>query len=139
MDGAGGRPDASGAADDASASPDARSGFSDAPSGSSDAPSGTAEGASSTDASSSIDATSGGGDAADAQSAGTPTSPDCDMNGRWLVAQRVLASALGQTQASHNWIYYEIRQDADQVSVTNGLHCGHEVKHVTALGADVDS
>jgi hypothetical protein len=63
----------------------------------------------------------------------------CDMNGRWLIAQRVLAQALGQTQASHNWFYYEIRQDGDQVTVTKGLHCGFDVKAVSTFGADVDS
>jgi hypothetical protein len=70
---------------------------------------------------------------------GTAADPRCDLNGRWLVAQRVLAAALGQTQASHNWFYYELRQDADQVTVTKGLHCGYEVVHVSALGADVSS
>jgi hypothetical protein len=70
---------------------------------------------------------------------GTPTSPQCDMNGRWLVAQRVLADALGQTQASHNWFYYEVTQNADQLTVTKGLHCGYEVVAVSALGANVSS
>ncbi len=71
--------------------------------------------------------------------AGTPTSPNCNMNGRWLVAQRVLADAIGQKQASHNWFYYELYQNADQVTVTKGLHCGYEVVHITSLGADVNS
>jgi hypothetical protein len=71
--------------------------------------------------------------------AGTPASPQCDMNGRWLVAQRVLADALGQTQASHNWFYYEIVQNGDALVVTRGLHCGYEVVAVTALGANVNS
>jgi hypothetical protein len=63
----------------------------------------------------------------------------CDLTGRWLVALRVVAEALGQTQASHNWFYYEIQQTGDQVTVTKGLHCGFEVKHLSALGADVDT
>jgi hypothetical protein len=71
--------------------------------------------------------------------AGTPTSPQCDMNGRWLVAQRVLADALGQTQASHNWFYYEVVQNADQLTVTKGLHCGYEIVAVSTLGANVSS
>src|SRR5580700_6042480 len=71
--------------------------------------------------------------------AGIPTSPQCDMNGRWLVAQRVLADALGQTQASHNWFYYEVVQNADQLTVTKGLHCGYDVVAVSALGANVSS
>jgi hypothetical protein len=70
---------------------------------------------------------------------GTAADPRCDLNGRWLVAQRVLAAALGQSQASHNWFYYELRQDADQLTVTRGLHCGYEVVHVSPLGADVSS
>ena len=83
----------------------------------------------------------GGGDGAVAPppEAGTPTSADCDMNGRWLVAQRVLADAIGQKQASHNWFYYEINQSGDQVTVTRGLQCGFEVVPITALGASVDS
>src|SRR5450432_1472637 len=77
----------------------------------------------------------GGGDGAVAPSleAGTPTSASCDMNGRWLVAQRVLADAIGQKQASHNWFYYEINQSGDQVTVTRGLQCGFEVVPITAL------
>jgi hypothetical protein len=70
---------------------------------------------------------------------GVAASPDCDLNGRWLVAQRVLASALGQSQASHNWFYYELRQDGTQVTVTKGLHCGYEVVAISPLGANVDS
>jgi hypothetical protein len=63
----------------------------------------------------------------------------CDLTGRWLVALRVVAEALGQTQASHNWFYYEIQQSGDQVTVTKGLQCGFEVKHVSVFGADVDT
>ncbi len=70
---------------------------------------------------------------------GVPADPRCDLNGRWLVAQRVLADAIGQTQASHNWFYYELRQDGTTVTVTQGLNCGFDVVHVTPLGADVDS
>ena len=82
---------------------------------------------------------SSGGDDVSSEEAGTPTSPACNVNGRWLVAQRVLADALGQTQASHNWFYYEINQNADQVTVTKGLHCGYEVVGVSSLGASVNS
>ncbi len=82
---------------------------------------------------------SSGGEGGASFEGGTPTSASCDMNGRWLVAQRVLADALGQTQASHNWFYYEITQNADQVTVTKGLHCGYEVVAVSALGASVNS
>jgi hypothetical protein len=70
---------------------------------------------------------------------GIPADPRCDLNGRWLLAQRVLADAIGQKQASHNWFYYELRQDGEAVTVVRGLNCGFDVVHVTSLAADVDS
>lgn len=71
--------------------------------------------------------------------AGQPQDPACDLNGRWLVAQRVLATAAGQSQASHNWFYYEIHHAGAGFVVTKGLHCGYEVVKKSALGASVDS
>jgi hypothetical protein len=68
-----------------------------------------------------------------------PQDPACDLNGRWLVAQRVLAAALGQEQTSHNWFYYEIRHEGPDVVVTKGLHCGFEVVKRSTLAASVDS
>lgn len=68
-----------------------------------------------------------------------PQDPACDLNGRWLVSQRVLAAALSQEQASHNWFYYEIRHEGAEVVVTRGLHCGFEVMKKTDLAASVDS
>jgi hypothetical protein len=108
-----------------------------APAASSGLPAGPVSDPSSADAAAYSDPDDGA--VAQGLEAGTPASPACDLNGRWLVASRVLADALGQKQASHNWFYYEIRQDADQVTVTRGLHCGYQVVHVTPLGADVDS
>ncbi len=65
---------------------------------------------------------------------------DCSLNGRWLVAQRVLATAIGQDQAAHNWFYYEIHQGSGgDLTVTKGLHCGFEVVKKTSLAASVDS
>jgi hypothetical protein len=68
-----------------------------------------------------------------------PQDAECDLNGRWLVAQRILASAIGQDQASHNWFYLEVRHEGADLVVLKGLHCGYEVIKKTALGADVDS
>jgi hypothetical protein len=68
-----------------------------------------------------------------------PQDPECDLGGSWLVAQRVLAAALGQEQAAHNWFFYEIRHQGAEVVVTKGLHCGFEVVKKSALGASVDS
>jgi hypothetical protein len=70
---------------------------------------------------------------------GTPTSPDCDLNGRWLLSQHTVATALGQTQASHNWFYYEVAQVGDAVTVTKGLHCGYQVNKISTFGASVSS
>jgi hypothetical protein len=70
---------------------------------------------------------------------GTATSPDCDLNGRWLLSQHTVATALGQTQASHNWFYYEITQVGDAVTVTKGLHCGYQVNKISTFGASVSS
>jgi hypothetical protein len=63
----------------------------------------------------------------------------CDLNGRWLVAQRVLATAIGQQQAAHSWFYYEIEQTGANLAVTRGLHCGFVVIKKTSLAANVDS
>jgi hypothetical protein len=70
---------------------------------------------------------------------GVAANPRCNMNGRWLVALRVLADAIGQKQASHNWFYDEISQTGDRVTVTKGLHCGFEVVPISSLAATVDS
>jgi hypothetical protein len=65
--------------------------------------------------------------------------PACNLTGRWLVSQRVLAVAIGQQQAAHTWLYYEIRQQGADVVVDKGLHCGFDVVKKTALAATVDS
>jgi hypothetical protein len=71
--------------------------------------------------------------------AGSPADPACNLAGRWLVAQRVMAVAIGQQQVAHNWFYYEIQQAGSEVTVSRGLHCGFEVVKKTALAASVDS
>ncbi len=63
----------------------------------------------------------------------------CDLSGRWLIAQRVLTTALGQQQAAHTWFYYEIEQRDANLVVTRGLHCGFAVVKKTSLAASVDS
>jgi hypothetical protein len=68
-----------------------------------------------------------------------PQDAECDFNGRWLVAQRILATAIGQDQAGHNWFYYEVQHQGQNLVVTKGLHCGYDVKPKTSLAATVDS
>ena len=72
-------------------------------------------------------------------SAGPGAAGSCDLNGRWLIAQRVLATALGQQQAVHSWFYDEIEQKGANLIVTRGLHCGFVVVKKTSLAANVDS
>ena len=69
-----------------------------------------------------------------------PSRSGCDLTGRWLVAQRVLATAIGQQQAAHTWFYYEIRPAGRRAGGdARGLHCGFDVVKKTALAATVDS
>jgi hypothetical protein len=68
-----------------------------------------------------------------------PVDSACDLTGRWLVSQRVLAVAIGQQQAAHTWLYYEVRQQGAELVVDRGLHCGFDVVKKTSLAASVDS
>ena len=68
----------------------------------------------------------------------TPRDPECNLNGRWLLAQRNLLSLpLAQCQAIHTWYYYEIRHDGDGFTVTKGLHCGYEAVKKSSQSATV--
>jgi hypothetical protein len=64
---------------------------------------------------------------------------DCDLTGRWLVAQRVLAVAIGQEQAAQSWFYWEVDQQGADLVIRKGLHCGFAVVKKTSLAATVDS
>jgi hypothetical protein len=67
-----------------------------------------------------------------------PKDPECDLNGRWLLAQRNLLSLpLAQCQAIHTWYYYEIRHDGEGFTVTKGLHCGFEAVKKSSQSATV--
>jgi hypothetical protein len=74
-----------------------------------------------------------------ADATGGSADPTCNLTGRWLVSQRVLAVAIGQQQAAHTWLYYEIRQQGADLVVDKGLHCGFDVVKKTSLAASVDS
>jgi len=81
-----------------------------------------------------------GGGTVDAGTPPTPRDPECDLNGRWLVAQRnLLALPLFQCQASHSWYYYEIRHDGTGFVVTKGLHCGFQSVKKSNQSADVSN
>jgi hypothetical protein len=70
----------------------------------------------------------------------TPRDPECNLNGRWLLAQRNLLSLpLAQCQAIHTWYYYEIRHELDTITVTKGLHCGYEAVKKSSQSANVSN
>jgi hypothetical protein len=70
----------------------------------------------------------------------TPHDPECNLNGRWLLAQRNLLSLpLGECQATHTWYYYEIRHDGEGFTVTKGLHCGYESVKKSSQSANVSN
>jgi hypothetical protein len=74
---------------------------------------------------------------ADAPDASGPAAP-CDLSGRWLVTRREVATAVGSVEAAHSWYYYELAQTGSAIAVTKGLHCGEDVRGVSAVAANVD-
>lgn len=62
-----------------------------------------------------------------AAGAGAPAmtgAPDaCDMSGKWLLALHTVTDGLGNLQYSHDYIYYELEQQADAVTVKKSLFC----------------
>ncbi|MET0593454.1 MAG: hypothetical protein ABW133_12190 [Polyangiaceae bacterium] len=70
----------------------------------------------------------------------TPKDPECNLNGRWILAQRNLLSLpLSQCQAIHTWYYYEIRHEGEGFTVTKGLHCGYEAVKKSSQSASVSN
>lgn len=58
---------------------------------------------------------------------GTPSDPDCDMNGIWVGRQVTQSIALGLEQFASNYYYMELRQDGDEVVVMKNMDCGLKV------------
>jgi hypothetical protein len=83
----------------------------------------------------------GGSGAPDAGSdAPRPRDPECDLNGRWLLAQRnLIALPLGECQAVHTWFYYEMRHNGEGFTVTKGLHCGYQAVKKSLNSANVSN
>ena len=52
------------------------------------------------------------------------TGGKCDLSGRWLVTLHEVSDALGMQQTAHRWMYYELVQQGDAVTVAKGLGCG---------------
>lgn len=55
--------------------------------------------------------------------------PGCDLSGAWIARQITISEALGVSQFSNNWYYFEVQQTGTEVQVTQHFDCG-----VTVLG-----
>jgi hypothetical protein len=76
--------------------------------------------------------------AAPAGDAGPTATVGCDLSGRWLVADRRVATGLGAEEAGHEWFYFEISQTGSNVTVTHGVSCGGDVTGISSVAANVD-
>lgn len=74
----------------------------------------------------------------DEPSGDAPPNSKCDLSGRWLITERLIATGLGVKQASVAWRYYEIEQSGDKLAVAKGLLCGGQIQPVDAVSAAVD-
>jgi hypothetical protein len=61
----------------------------------------------------------------------------CDLSGRWLSTEHFVTDALGQLQYAHNYLYYEIAQEADAFRITKGLQCGGDALGTGDLSASI--
>lgn len=53
---------------------------------------------------------------------------DCDMSGKWFAQLYTISEALGTLKAeSHNWFYYELDDQGDNVVIERSLDCGFVV------------
>ncbi len=64
---------------------------------------------------------------------GNPSSSDCDMTGRWIVAQVTFSTALGAQQKAVNWFYHDITQTGDTFTINQSLDCGFRVTGSTTV------
>lgn len=58
----------------------------------------------------------------------TTASAACDLTGRWIVTERAQSAAYGAQQVTLVWLYLEISQENDRISVTRTLMCGDSTK-----------
>lgn len=60
------------------------------------------------------------------------------MSGRWLVTLHKTTDALGNLQYIHNYLYYEIEQQAENLTVVRSLQCGTDAVGGGAFAVSVD-
>jgi hypothetical protein len=56
-----------------------------------------------------------------------PPASACDLTGRWLLTLHKTTDSLGNLQTAHTFLYYEIEQQADALTVGKSLFCGSDV------------
>lgn len=52
------------------------------------------------------------------------TAGPCDLSGRWIATERPQSQAYGAQQVSQVWLYFEIAQRSDVLTITRSLMCG---------------
>jgi hypothetical protein len=70
--------------------------------------------------------------------AAAPLVTACDLTGRWLLTMHKVTEALGNQQTAHNYVYYELKQHADVVTVEKGLACGLDAVGGGSFAVTVD-
>lgn len=54
--------------------------------------------------------------------------PDCDLTGTWIAKQITISEAIGVSQFSNNWFYFELEQSGASAVVKQHFDCGIEVR-----------
>lgn len=62
----------------------------------------------------------------------------CDLTGRWLLTMHKVTEALGNQQTAHTYIYYELKQQGDAVTVEKGVMCGLDALSEGSFAVTVD-
>jgi len=73
-----------------------------------------------------------GGSEAGVVGPGTPSNPECDLNGYWVGRQTTISSALSIDQFASNWYLMRMQHDGDDVEIVEHLDCGIYV-HSTVI------
>jgi len=66
------------------------------------------------------------------------TAAPCDLTGRWLLTMHKVTEALGNQQTGHTYVYYELKQQGDVVTVEKGVMCGLDALSEGSFAVTVD-
>jgi hypothetical protein len=67
-----------------------------------------------------------------------PPGAPCDLTGRWLLTMHKVTEALGNQQTGHTYVYYELKQQGDTVTVEKGVMCGLDALSEGSFAVTVD-